>query len=375
MRNETRFSLQSDNGLDQKVCASTASFSPISRNRIKNAKSAFSTRRVDLRKAAFLMQGDVTPQPGDLVLAEVKSLHQHQRLELACGRRARLFPGDEIILAFGNRYAPNQFEAEVPASLGDCHMAAAGGIAAEVLSRNAGIKKATRIKTLGILANGDGQGMNLRDWALDTPTVQNCVPGGIIAVAGTSMDAGKTTTAACMIHGLTRAGLRVAAAKITGTGSGCDVWHMTDAGATRVVDFTDAGHASTYKLPLPDMLAIAEKLIGALAADKPDVIILEIADGLYQKDTSTLLQSKAFLGMIDGMVFAAREAMSAASGVQWLRQHGHNVLAVSGAISAAPLSVREAEAVLDVPLLDRETMCDGEQIPTILMARTLAHVA
>jgi len=45
------------------------------------------------------------------------------------GRRQTLFEGDEIIVAYANRHAPDQFEAEVPDSLSDCHLVASGGVA------------------------------------------------------------------------------------------------------------------------------------------------------------------------------------------------------------------------------------------------------
>ena len=44
----------------------------------------------------------------------------------------------------------------------------------------------------------------------------------VLIVAGTAMNAGKTTAAARLIKGLQRAGLRVGAAKVTGTGAGGD---------------------------------------------------------------------------------------------------------------------------------------------------------
>ena len=35
----------------------------------------------------------------------------------------------EIMVAYGNRYAPDQFEAELPKTMASCHLAAAGGVA------------------------------------------------------------------------------------------------------------------------------------------------------------------------------------------------------------------------------------------------------
>lgn len=57
---------------------------------------------------------DVAPALGDLVLARVVEIGKHTRLEGPGSRRQLLFPGQEILLAYGNRYAPDQFLAEIP---------------------------------------------------------------------------------------------------------------------------------------------------------------------------------------------------------------------------------------------------------------------
>lgn len=90
--------------------------------RINRAKAAFTTRRVPLTEASALLT-DRVPQPGDVVLARVTSLGQHHSLQLTTGRRAKLYIGDEVIVAYGNRYAPDQFEAWLPDSLGPCQLA------------------------------------------------------------------------------------------------------------------------------------------------------------------------------------------------------------------------------------------------------------
>ena len=84
---------------------------PLAAERISTAKAAFSTRRVCFSQATSLLCGQHSPRAGDLVLARVTRLGQHSRIELATGRRARLHIGDEVIVCYGNRYAPDQFEA------------------------------------------------------------------------------------------------------------------------------------------------------------------------------------------------------------------------------------------------------------------------
>ena len=311
---------------------------PLALSRIEAAKRAFTTRRIDFHSRMRLLRTG-TPSAGDVLLARIETLGQHQRIESPHGRRAQLYEGDEIIVAYGERYAPDQFEAVVPGDLGVCDLVAGGGVAAKVLSRHARMRKATLIQPIGLIADAQGRPVNLSTHALPHRPLVSDRPQ-VVAVAGTSMNAGKTTTAAGLIHGLSRAGLKVAATKVTGTGSGGDVWSMVDAGACHVLDFTDMGHASTAGLALDVIERTAISLIAHCAAEGVDVIVVEIADGVLQRETASLLGAPGFRAAIDGILFAAGDALGAVGGRNWLVAQGHRVLGVSGLVSASPLASR-----------------------------------
>jgi len=330
---------------------------PIKAKRLLRAKAAYTTRRVPLSEAGYLISGEVIPAPGDLVLARVDRLGQHKRIELGNGRRAPLFPGDEIVLCYGHRYAPDQFEGEIPNSLEPCHMVAAGGIAACAISKHTSRKSATRITPLGLLGDARGRPINLADHALEPASPETALPMTIAAV-GTSMNAGKTTAAAYLTRGLANAGLKVGAAKLTGTGAGGDNWLMSDAGAELVLDFTDAGYASTHRVPLSELEAITTTLTAHLQRAGVDVIVLEVADGLFQQETSALLCSPVFRQAVNGIIFAAGDAMGAATGVNWLHDHDLPVVAISGRLTAAPLVVRETQGATGLPVMGLEQLSD-----------------
>ncbi len=309
---------------------------------VATAKRAFTTRRVEVGAMRTLLTGDRQPQAGDLVLARVRAIGQHKRVQLSMGRPADLFENDTVIVAFGNRYAPDQFEAEVPPNLDVCHLAAAGGLAAQVLSQHGAMAPPTVLEPLGLIGDGWGLPLNLRDFALPALTGKVAVP--VVAVVGTCMNSGKTTAAANLIHGLHRAGHRVGAAKVTGTGAPADVSLMADAGAAAVLDFTDAGHASTYRVELPELEAILSTLIGHLQAQEVSAIVIEVADGLYQRETAQLLESDRFRASISGVLMAAQDSLGAAAGVAWLRERRLPVLGVTGLLTRSPLASREATA-------------------------------
>ena len=73
---------------------------------------------------------------------------------------------------------------------------------------------------------------------------------------------------ASIVRGLTAAGYRVAAGKVTGTGAGGDFHMFVDAGATRVLDFTDFGFSSTYLLD--SVTVTAAELRELTCADAPE---------------------------------------------------------------------------------------------------------
>jgi hypothetical protein len=313
--------------------------------RVARAKHAYTTRLLNTT-AACAIETDGVPAVGDLVLARVATIGQHTRIERTDGRRAQLFRGDEVLVVYGNRYAPDQFHALVPGDLGRCHLVAAGGIAARVEAAHARMNPATAIDPIGLLLGTDGRRINLRDVATAVPVAAPDTDRPItIAVVGTSMNSGKTTTAAHLVYGLRRCGARVGAAKVTGTGAGPDVWLLTDAGADPVYDFTWAGLPSTYRAGAEAVLDVFTSLTNRLAADGCDVIVIEVADGIYQEETAALLADPLFAATVDGLLVAAADSLGAGAAVAWLRDHGLTPRALSGVLSSSPLASAEAESV------------------------------
>lgn len=326
--------------------------------RVAAAKRAYTTRAFAPHEAVHLLDdAQQVPRPGDLLLARVDRLGKHAQLEACDSRRAALFAGDEIVVAYGPRYAPDQFEAVLPGDLQPCHLVAGGGVAAQVLSRHGAAAAPTEITPIGLLADADGERLNMSRHAL-----ARCPTGRrrplTIASLGTSMNAGKTTSAAFLVRGLVRSGMRVGAAKVTGTGSGRDAGLLRDAGAQVVLDFTDAGHASTYLLDLPALTDVLQRLLSNLSWAGVDAIVFEVADGLYQRETEMLLRTPEFRQLVDAVVFSSPDAMGAAAGAAWLSNAQLPVLALAGTLTRSPLARREAQAVTMLPVLGLDELSD-----------------
>lgn len=347
------------------VPAAPAAGIPLEPERLAAAKRAFTTRRAHLELATQLVTA-ATPAAGDLVLARVVRIGQHPALQLPSGRRAHLFVGDEIVACYGNRYAPDQFEAVVPADAGPCHLVAAGGIAARAREWHGRMKRPTEIEPVGLLADASGRVLNVARFALREDAAVPAIGPRVVAVVGTSMNAGKTTAAAHLVRGLTAAGLRVAAAKVTGTGAAGDTMLFADAGAQPVVDFTDFGLASTYRAGAAAVEQVLRQAIAHLTRSAPDAIVFEVADGLFQQETAQLLRSAAFRRAVSGILFAAPDALGAAAGVEWLEQRGLPVVAVAGALTASPLAAREAAEATQLPVLGLAELADPARARALL---------
>lgn len=334
------------------------------KKRIETAKRAFSTRRVPLSAIKGIIDHPYQPRVGDVVLARVETIGRLQRIELPCGRRSRLYEGDEVLVTYGNRYAPDAYEALLPRNLDRCDLAAAGGLAANVVATNQRFadeeQPPTSLIPIGVCVDRDGRPINLARYGME-PKRGVLIDAPVIAVFGASMNAGKTTTAAGLIRGLAQQGLSVGAAKITGTCSGGDLWKFLDAGCHRAYDFTDAGMTTTYKERVTCIVAAAQSLVAELEADGCDAIVIEIADGIHQAETAALLEDQTMRMIVDHWVYAADSSSAVRMGLQIADEIGLPLRCISGSVTASPLAVREASNFGEVPLLGLEELEAGEQ--------------
>jgi len=321
-----------------------------------NAKPAFTTHSVPLNDMARIENLERAPQIGDLILAEVLNIGHHKRIEMRTGAMWHIFPGDLIVGAFGNRYATDQFEAYVPDGIvGECDLLSVGGVCGKVVSRHPYMHPPTRLRIRGAICDPQGQPLNLRAFGL--PPREEA--GGIILIVGSSMNAGKTTTVGTLARALRGAGFRVAAAKITGTAAGKDGRYFNSCGARPVLDFTHAGYPSTYMISLEELLGIHHTLIGHLRESNPDYILVEIADGIFQRETRMLLECEAFRKQVEHVFFAANDSLSAACGVRCLKEYDLPLRAIVGTFTQSALAMREAQEFTGLRCLSLEQMLGG----------------
>ncbi len=306
----------------------------------------YGLRRVPTARIATQLDLPDVLRSGDIALARLEKINKNTRLELANGRLKTLHEGTLLAVVFGNRYATEQFEGYARADGNACDLLSMGGLCGLVESKHADVAEPSKLRLLGALGDETERALHLREFSL-APVSISKLPQ-VIVVCGTSMDSGKTFTSMSLTIGLRRLGRRVGSIKLTGTSAGRDTWTMVDAGAEPAFDFVDVGFPSTYMSTVDELLHIYRVLLSQAAAQNAESVVIEVADGLLQRETSALLQDTRFTSTVNNWVLAAGDPMGAVAGVQLLRKWGIEPTAVSGLLTKSPLGMREVEAATGV---------------------------
>jgi Domain of unknown function (DUF1611_C) P-loop domain len=282
------------------------------------------------------------PKIGDVAVVCVERIGNHTSVVTTDNKKLRVYVGDYIVCVFGNRYATDAFEGEVIGTE-DLSLLTAGGMIGTVKSKHFhDVKNPTRVSFTGYLVKEDDKRINLKQlkFIINRPTHDAEIKNLIVAV-GTGMNSGKTTAARMLIRGLSEKGLKIAACKLTGSVSNRDQDEMRSASAKCIIDFSDYGFPSTYLATKQELIDLFNTMLATLGKLNPDVVIMEIADGILQRETNMLLTDSYIKKKTKGIVLAAESAPSALYGVEYLKNLGYTIIAVSGAMTSAPLFVRE----------------------------------
>ena len=134
---------------------------------------------------------------------------------------------------------------------------------------------------------------------------------------------------------------------------------MRDAGAAPVYDFVDGGHASTYLCSIKDLTTLFDALRCHAAARGVQHIVVEIADGVLQRETAALLGHRSFVTAVDAWVLAASDPLGVVGALPVLRRAGIEPVAVSGLFTCSPLAMREAEAATGMRCMTADALMMG----------------
>lgn len=305
------------------------------------------------------------PKAGDVGLFQVLEVDRHSSMQCIDKRSHSIFDGDYILAVFGDRYATSQYEGYVPTEVLDVyHIIGAGGVIGIVRTKNAAWEdyEPTTVKLVGYCCDQEGQVMNTLFREKNRTAFTGKVPNDakIILSIGSTMDSGKTTTAAHIARGLKTTGKQVAFMKLTGTVYTKDVDYVVDCGADIGVDFSNLGFPSTYLVDEQTILDIYQTLLNELGQNKPEYIVMEIADGLFQRETSMLLRNKAFMSTIHNVIFSCGDSLSVMAGLQVLHGWNINPCMVSGRFTMSPLLITEVTDRMNIPVHTIDHIMTGE---------------
>jgi hypothetical protein len=352
--------------------------------RVRLDRISSSTKNAHLSPEVIV--GDEVVAAEGYVLA-VRILHDksaYNTVEDLSGRMVSLRAGDVLAGTLGCRRALRGYAGVVPShiAVGDTiEVLNLGGILGKCTSANPEIGPPFKAEVLGAVlsfpALGDriGRPAHIRDHAVPpAETLDAAVP--VVYVAGTCMNAGKTVAATELVRGLSRSGLRVAAAKLTGVSLMRDALSMLDAGAVAVLTFNDVGIATTHAgVTVP----VAKGIFNRLATSKPDVIVAELGDGILgEYGVQDILHDTELTGVGAAYVMAAPDPVGCWGAVQLMRnEFGLDVTVITGPATDNEVGRDYVNAELRIPahnaLRDAAGLVDV--VRTALEARTAVAVS
>jgi hypothetical protein len=286
------------------------------------------------RTLAFVPENG-EPRAGDVVVARaLTDSATYNMLELPTGRLAKVNPGDLIVGVLGRRRALKGFVGDVPPTIAagdELHLLNLGGVIGSCTGHHSSLSDAIRIKVIGLACDEKGKTLNIADGAL-TPKSALGATAPLVIIAGTCMNSGKTYAATEVIKQATRAGLRVAAGKLSGIACLRDTLNMADHGAVATASFLDCGLPST--VGAEDLSPVAKAIIARLNESAPDLIVIELGDGILGGySVETVFEDPELRAATAALVFCASDYVGAWGGIELFRRRGIEVDLVAGSVT------------------------------------------
>lgn len=296
------------------------------------------------------LSDDVPCEEGVLVAVRIlNNKTRYNQLELTSGRMATVNQGDIVVGALGHRKALRGYSGHLPASLavGDTvQLLNIGGVLGVCDSANPDVGPPFNGEVLGSVLHfpylGERIGVPARVGEIrldaDAPFDTRGVP--VVALAGTCMDSGKTAAACAIVGRLRHLGFGVAACKATGVSLRRDILAMEDAGARATMIFSDFGVVTTTADNGP---ALTRALLSKLAEDQPDVIVLELGDGLIgEYGVEAILSDESIREALTAVILCANDPVSAWGGARILReQYGIEPAVVTGPATDNAVGIKQ----------------------------------
>lgn len=314
-------------------------------------KIGSATSPLALPKTVALVSSTESPKAGDVVVVRaLTDSATYNLLELPTGRLAKINPGDLLLGVLGRRRALKGFVGDVPQIVrsGDkLHLLNMGGVIGCCTGHHSSLSDAIELEVIGLACDEDGKVLNIADACL-TPRTRLGETAPIVMIAGTCMNSGKTVAATELIKQATRAGLKVAAGKLSGVACLRDTLNMSDHGAIATASFLDCGLPST--VDVEDLAPTAKAIIAKLNEASPDLIVIELGDGILGGySVETIFADLELLESTAALVFCASDYVGAWGGIELLRRRGVEAAVISGSVTDSRMGEDYIKEQFSVP--------------------------
>src|SRR5205085_10914783 len=222
-----------------------------------------------------------------------------------------------------------------------------GGVIGCCTGHHSSLSDAIKVEVIGLACDDRGRVINIADRALP-PREKLGASAPLVIVAGTCMNSGKTYAVTELIKQATRAGLRVAAAKLSGVACLRDTLNMADHGAVATASFLDCGLPST--VGALDLAPVAKAVIARLNESAPDMIVIELGDGIlggYSVDS--VFDDAELREATSAIIFCASDYVGAWGGIELFNRRGIRVDLVAGSVTDSQMGQDYIEREFNVP--------------------------
>src|SRR5437763_477360 len=305
-----------------------------------------------LRRTLAVVGGRRRARAGDAVVVRaLTDSATYNQLELPSGRLAKVNPGDVFVGALGSRRALKGFVGDVPETVGAgdrLHLLNMGGVVGCCTGHHSSLSDAIEVEVIGFVCDEAGRARNIADAALPLRASLPDVCAPIVIVAGACMNSGKTYAAVEIVRQATRAGMRVAAAKLSGVACLRDTLHMADHGAVATASFLDAGLPST--VGVGDLAPVAKAIIAKLNESAPDLVVIELGDGILGGySVESVFDDAELRAATAAIVFCASDYVGAWGGVELFRRRGIGIDLIAGSVTDSQMGQDYIEREFGVP--------------------------
>lgn len=332
-------------------------------------KIASVTRSVALKREVRLASAIPCDEGVVVAVRVLTDKSVYNQIELPSGRMAQVKRGDILAGCLGHRHALFGYSGKIPQRLvpGDVvHLLNLGGVLGICDSVNPDLGRPFECEVLGavltfpVLGERIGRPARIGGEPLPEKPLLDLKGIPVVALVGSCMNCGKTAAACALVREFAHQGLRIDGLKATGVSLRRDILALEDAGARATAIFTDLGIVSTTAR---NSAQATRTLLTRLAAQsvepahRPDLIVLELGDGLLGAyGVDAILADPELRGVFTAVVLAANDPVAAWGGIELLRRdYGIEPVAVTGPATDNAVGVRLIEDRMGVPAANART--------------------